>query len=209
MDQDLTNQNNFFQHHPARIYEGNLFENEYLNPLPENNSTSIINNANDALLKNNATLNTKKTIQFSEDNVAIEEQKQRRKGGRITIKQMAESYKNIHLPSKELLAQKMYYPITEVASWFSVNASLLRYWEKEFDFIKPRKNKKGDRFYTVDDIAKIELIFNLLRVKKFTIEGAKEYIRFERKNKEHKNTVLKRLMVVKNNLTQLLQKIDQ
>lgn len=197
-NQQTSNSDSFFQQNLSSLAEGSLFDNQHFVNVKEDLKNISIVPQDTILLKNTPTLEKKSS----------EITNQRRKGGRITIKQMEESLKKINLPSKEVLAEKMYYPITEVASWFSVNSSLLRYWEKEFDFIKPRKNKKGDRFYTVDDIAKIELIFNLLRVKKFTIEGAKEFIRFAHKNQEHKNQVLTRLTKIKENLSQLKQKIE-
>ena len=64
---------------------------------------------------------------------------------------------------------------------FKVNTSLIRYWENEFDILEPRKNRKGDRFFKPTDIKNLQLIHDLLRRRKFTIEGAKEFIR---KNKQ-------------------------
>jgi DNA-binding transcriptional MerR regulator len=60
---------------------------------------------------------------------------------------------------------------------FKVNTSLLRYWETEFDILEPRKNRKGDRFFKPSDIKNLQLIYDLLRRRKFTIEGAKDYLR--------------------------------
>jgi DNA-binding transcriptional MerR regulator len=80
------------------------------------------------------------------------------------------------IPPDEILFTKQYYPIGEVAQMFHVNISLLRYWEGEFNF-KLRKNKKGDRFFTPEDIKTLQLIYDLLRRRKFTLEGAREFLR--------------------------------
>ena len=69
---------------------------------------------------------------------------------------------------------KLYYPIGEVAKMFSVNTSLIRFWEKEFDIIKPKKNSRGNRIFTKNDVDNIMLIHHLLKEKKFTIAGAKK-----------------------------------
>jgi DNA-binding transcriptional MerR regulator len=98
------------------------------------------------------------------------------KRGRKSLKDLTEEAKMIELPSDEELGKKLYHSISEVSEMFGVNASLLRYWETEFKQINPRKNKKGDRFYTLADIKTIQLIHFLLRERKYTIEGAKEYL---------------------------------
>jgi len=67
---------------------------------------------------------------------------------------------------------------------FHVNASLLRYWETEFDILKPKKNGKGDRFFRPDDIKNLQIIHHLLRQKKFTIQGAKDYLKSNKQSKE-------------------------
>ena len=68
----------------------------------------------------------------------------------------------------------------EVAKWFHVNQSLLRYWENEFDILKPRKTRKGDRLFRPEDIKNLQLIYFLLRHRKFSIEGAKQYLKDNR-----------------------------
>ena len=99
------------------------------------------------------------------------------KRGRKSLKDMVSDAKMIELPKEEVLREKLYYNIGEVSELFGLNPSSLRFWETEFSNIRPRKNKKGDRFYTVDDIKKIQLIYYLLRQRKYTIEGAKDYIK--------------------------------
>ncbi len=85
---------------------------------------------------------------------------------------------------EEAPAEKMYYPISEVAAMFNVNISLLRYWEKEFDILQPRKNRKGDRLFRPEDIKNLKLIYFLLKEKKYTIEGAKSYLKNGKKINE-------------------------
>jgi DNA-binding transcriptional MerR regulator len=78
---------------------------------------------------------------------------------------------------------KVYYTITEVADMFQVNASLLRFWEKEFpkQLGNLKKNKKGDRYYNKQDIEKLKLIFHLVKDKKMTLEGAREFLKDNKK----------------------------
>ncbi|OZA63734.1 MAG: MerR family transcriptional regulator, partial [Sphingobacteriia bacterium 39-36-14] len=83
----------------------------------------------------------------------------------------------IEIPTEDILRQKLYYSISEVASWFKVNTSLLRYWENEFDILQPRKTRKGDRLFRIEDIKNLQLIYLLLRQRKFSIEGAKSYLK--------------------------------
>ena len=72
---------------------------------------------------------------------------------------------------------KLYYSIGEVASIFDVNTSLIRFWEKEFTIIQPKKNKKGNRLFTVKDIENFNKIYHLVKIKGFTLEGAKNFIK--------------------------------
>jgi DNA-binding transcriptional MerR regulator len=83
----------------------------------------------------------------------------------------------IDVPSEEKLQEKLYYPISQVAKWFNLTASQLRFWEGEFDILQPRKNKKGDRLFRPEDILNLKTIYYLLRNKKMTIEGAKDYLK--------------------------------
>jgi DNA-binding transcriptional MerR regulator len=73
--------------------------------------------------------------------------------------------------------EKIYFTISEVADHFNVNASLIRFWEKEFEILKPHKNKKGNRLFTRKDIDNIRLIYHLVKEKGFTLQGAKEKLR--------------------------------
>lgn len=97
--------------------------------------------------------------------------------GRKSLKQVSEEVANINIPEDEILFQKQYYPIGDVAEMFNENTSLIRYWENEFSILKPKKNKKGDRFFRPEDIKNLKMIYHLLRERKYTIEGAKEFIK--------------------------------
>ncbi len=72
---------------------------------------------------------------------------------------------------------KLYYSIGEVAEMFGVNTSLIRFWEKEFVILKPKKNKKGNRLFTVKDVRNLERIYDLVKIKGFTLEGAKKELK--------------------------------
>ena len=71
------------------------------------------------------------------------------------------------------LPDKLYYSIGEVAKAFDVNASLIRYWEQEFPIIKPKKNKKGNRYFTPEDIKNLKIIYHLVKEKGYTLDGAR------------------------------------
>ncbi|NII24931.1 MerR family transcriptional regulator [Pseudoflavitalea sp. X16] len=88
------------------------------------------------------------------------------------------------MPVDEVLFQRQYYAIGEVAEMFGVNQSLLRFWENEFDIIQPRKNRKGDRHFRPIDIKNLELIYDLLRRRKLTIEGAKAFLKKNKQGRE-------------------------
>ena len=81
------------------------------------------------------------------------------------------------VPSDEVVNQKMYYPIRVVAKWFNVSAQQLRFWENEFSILKPKKNIKGDRLFRPEDIQNLKIIHHLLRIKKLSIQGAKDYLK--------------------------------
>ena len=103
------------------------------------------------------------------------------KRGRKSFKEMDNEVDLIEVPDEAILQQKLYYSISEVAGWFKVNTSLLRYWENEFDVLQPRKTRKGDRLFRVEDIKNLQLIYFLLRQRKFSIDGAKNYLKNNKK----------------------------
>lgn len=106
------------------------------------------------------------------------------KRGRPSLKEIDITADLIQIPPDEILFQKQYYSIGEVAKWFKVNQSLVRYWETEFDILKPRKNRKGDRFFRPVDVKNLLLIHDLLRRRKFTLEGAKEFLKNSKRAEE-------------------------
>jgi DNA-binding transcriptional MerR regulator len=101
------------------------------------------------------------------------------------------------------LPEKRYYSIGEVAKAFDVNASLLRFWEKEFDIIKPKKNAKGDRKFTPDDIKNLQLIFHLVKERGFTLEGAKTHLKENQKKTLDKFEIVRKLETIKSQLINL------
>ena len=103
--------------------------------------------------------------------------KPKSKRGRKSLKDYAAEPDAVHVPEDEVLFQKQYYSIGDVANMFKENTSLIRYWEKEFSILKPKKNKKGDRFFRPEDIKNLKVIYHLLRERKYTIEGAKEFLK--------------------------------
>ncbi len=97
--------------------------------------------------------------------------------------------------------KKLYYTIGEVADMFKVNSSLIRYWEKEFTIIKPKKNKKGNRLFTKNDIENLHLIYNLVKERGLTLKGAKQKLK---ENKEDTVNNFKIIQVLKDIKQQLL-----
>ncbi|OIP01275.1 MAG: MerR family transcriptional regulator [Bacteroidetes bacterium CG2_30_33_31] len=84
------------------------------------------------------------------------------------------------MPYKKPTTEKVYYAIGEVAELFNVNTSLVRFWEKEFDILKPRKNKKGNRLFTQKDLDNLYIIYNLVKERGYTLQGAKEMLKSEK-----------------------------
>lgn len=84
------------------------------------------------------------------------------------------------MPYKEREIKKLYYSMGEVTAMFGVNASQIRFYEREFDIIQPKKNKKGNRMFTPEDIANLKIIFNLVKDKGYTLQGAREYLRVKK-----------------------------
>lgn len=122
--------------------------------------------------------------------------------GRRSLKDIALTADLIQVPEDEILFQKQYYSIGEVATMFRENQSLIRYWETEFDILQPRKNRKGDRFFRPVDVKNLVLIYDLLRRRKFTIEGAKDYLK-KNKKAEAKFEMIQSLEKIKSFLLEL------
>jgi DNA-binding transcriptional MerR regulator len=124
------------------------------------------------------------------------------KRGRRSLKEIAINADLINIPPDDILFQKQYYSIGDVAVMFRENQSLIRYWETEFDILQPRKNRKGDRFFRPIDIKNLVLIYDLLRRRKFTIEGAKDYLK-NNKKAEEKFAMMQSLEKIKGFLLEL------
>jgi DNA-binding transcriptional MerR regulator len=99
--------------------------------------------------------------------------------------------------------EKIYYTIGEVAELFEVNASLIRFWETEFDFLTPQKNKKGTRLFTKEDINKLRIIYHLVKEKGYTLQGAREKIRLNREDVEKQVEIVDSLQRIKSFLLDL------
>lgn len=107
------------------------------------------------------------------------------------------------MPYKEKETFKLYYSIGEVSGILNVNPSLLRFWEKEFDVIKPSKNKKGNRIYKANDLKNLKLIHYLVKERGFTLEGAKKKLKENPKELEEKTDLIDTLNGVKSLLLDL------
>lgn len=121
--------------------------------------------------------------------------------GRKSIKAMEEEVHHVQVPEDEELFKKQYYSIGEVGTMFNVNASLLRYWANEFEF-DLRTNKKGDRFFKPSDIKTLHLIYDLIRRRKFTLQGAKDFLKKNKQADEH-YAMIQSLQRMKNFLLEL------
>src|SRR5688572_22923393 len=132
----------------------------------------------------------------------VEALQRRSPRGRLSLKEIHLNADLIQIPPDDILFQKQYYSIGEVSKWFRVNQSLIRYWETEFDILEPRKNRKGDRFFRPIDVKNLVLIHDLLRRRKFTIEGAKEFLK-KNKKVDEKFKMIKSLEKIKSFFNEL------
>ena len=101
------------------------------------------------------------------------------------------------------LPEKRYYSIGEVAKAFNVNTSLIRFWEKEFDALKPKKNAKGNRKFTPDDIKNLKFIYHLVKERGFTLEGAKTHLKEGKKDSLSTFEIISKLEGVKHQLVKI------
>jgi DNA-binding transcriptional MerR regulator len=102
---------------------------------------------------------------------------------------------------------KIYYAIGEVAKMFNVNTSLIRFWEKEFDIIKPKKNKKGNRLFTKKDVENFHVIFHLVKERGYTLEGAKKKLKDNKEDTVDNVEVVKSLQKIKSFLVELKEEM--
>lgn len=111
------------------------------------------------------------------------------------------------MPYKEPKIEKLYYSIGEVAKIFDVNTSLIRFWEKEFDIIKPHKNKKGNRLFTQKDIDNFHLIYHLVKERGMTLKGAQKKLKENKEGTENNFEVVKRLQDIRQLLVEIKENI--
>jgi DNA-binding transcriptional MerR regulator len=144
----------------------------------------------------------KKTVVKKEKKTPAQPAKQKSTRGRKSLKEASESVDLVEVPSDEILFQKMYYSIGKVAEMFKVNQSLIRFWENEFDVLKPKKNGKGDRLFRPEDVKNLQLIYHLIRERKYTMEGAKDFIK-KNKKADEKFVMIESLKKLKGFLNEL------
>ncbi|MDG5799173.1 MerR family transcriptional regulator [Marinilabiliaceae bacterium ANBcel2] len=112
------------------------------------------------------------------------------------------------MPYKEPKIEKLYYPIGEVAEMFNVKTSLIRYWEKEFDIIKPHKNKKGNRLFTPEDIKNFHLIYHLVKERGLTLKGAAKKLKENKEDTVQNFEVVEKLKTIKQSLLEIKEGLD-
>ncbi|WP_101690564.1 MerR family transcriptional regulator [Dysgonomonas massiliensis] len=105
-------------------------------------------------------------------------------------------------------SKKLYFSIKEVAEHFDVNESLLRFWEKEFDTINPRKTAGGSRQYSRQDIEDISLVYHLVREKGLTLEGARQMLKHKKDEATRKLDVIQRLERIRDELKSMEDEFD-
>ena len=107
------------------------------------------------------------------------------------------------MPYKEKAIEKKYFTIGEVAAQFGVATSLIRFWESEFETIKPKKNRKGNRQFTKSGIEHIRIIYHLVKERGFTLQGAKEMLKNDPETIQSKIETIQSLKEIKNFLSEL------
>jgi DNA-binding transcriptional MerR regulator len=129
--------------------------------------------------------------------------KQASKRGRLSLKEINTASDLPEIPSEETLYQKQYYTIGQVATMFHVNHSLIRMWSNEFDdFLQTKKNKKGDRYFRPEDIKTLEFIHHLLRQRKFTTQGARDFLK-KNKTADERFAVIQSMQKIKEFLLEI------
>ena len=111
------------------------------------------------------------------------------------------------MPYKDKETEKLYYSIGEVSDMFEVKTSLIRFWEKEFDLIKPQKNNKGNRLFTKKDVDNFHIIFHLVKERGYTLQGAKAKLKENKEDLVNSVEIIKRLTQIKDFLLELKQEL--
>lgn len=112
------------------------------------------------------------------------------------------------MPVPEQLT-KLYYSIGEVAEMFDVNTSLIRFWEKEFKIIQPKKNRKGNRMFTPKDIDNLQVIYHLLKERGYTIEGAKKKLKDNKEDTVRTSELVTKLQYVRSELEKIKTQLEK
>ncbi|MEA2042807.1 MAG: MerR family transcriptional regulator [Bacteroidota bacterium] len=111
------------------------------------------------------------------------------------------------MEGKKSKIEKLYYSIGEVAEMFEVNTSLIRYWEKQFSLLRPKKNKKGNRHFTKKDIDNFQLIYHLVKEKGMTLDGAKKRIKENKEGTANNFEIVKKLQSIKKELLSIKEEM--
>lgn len=112
------------------------------------------------------------------------------------------------MEEKDSSSKKLYYSIGEVAAMFDLNVSTLRFWEKNFDTIRPRKNEKGTRFYKQEDIEAVRLIYYLVKERKMTLPGARQKLKDNKETTVKQEEIVNRLKQIKTELISIRDAFD-
>jgi len=116
--------------------------------------------------------------------------------------------KKMDMPYKERDITKLYYSMGEVTRMFDVNASQIRFYEREFEILQPKKNKKGNRLFSADDVENLKIIFNLVKEKGYTLQGAKDYLRSNKTEVKENQKVIDSLERLKKFLLEVKEQIN-
>lgn len=111
------------------------------------------------------------------------------------------------MPYKEKEPEKLFYSIGEVARMFKVNTSHIRFWEKQFDILKPKKNKKGNRMFTKEDLDNLHLIYHLVKERRFTLDGAKKKMKQNREETINAVEIVKSMKKIKSFLLEVKESL--
>ena len=111
------------------------------------------------------------------------------------------------MPYKEPKVEKVFYSIGEVARMFDVKTSLIRFWEKEFDIIRPKKNKKGNRLFTKQDVENFHLIYHLVKERGMTLKGAQQKLKDNHDDTVNNFEVVRSLQQIKQMLLEIKEEL--
>lgn len=111
------------------------------------------------------------------------------------------------MPYKEREINKLYYTMGEVTEMFDVNASQIRFYEREFDILQPKKNKKGTRLFSPDDVENLKIIFHLVKDKGYTLQGAKDYLKSNKSEVKENQKVIDSLERLKQFLLEVREQL--